>query len=80
MTDSLKRTHLYQWHVDHGGRMVPFAGWEMPVQYPSGPIQEHHTTRQIAGLFDIDHMGQVEVRGSRPKPSSTKWSLRISRR
>ncbi len=63
MTENLKRTHLYQWHVDHGGWMVPFAGWEMPVQYPSGPIQEHHTTRQIAGLFDIDHMGQVEVRG-----------------
>ncbi len=43
--------------------MVPFAGWEMPVQYPSGPIKEHHATRQAAGLFDIDHMGQVEVRG-----------------
>ncbi len=63
MTETLKRTHLYQWHVDHGGRMVPFAGWEMPVQYPSGPIQEHHTTRQIAGLFDIDHMGQASVHG-----------------
>jgi aminomethyltransferase len=43
--------------------MVPFAGWEMPVQYPSGPIKEHQVTRQVAGLFDIDHMGQVEVRG-----------------
>lgn len=63
MNDTLKRTHLYEWHLAHGGRMVPFAGWEMPVQYPSGPIQEHHTTRQVAGLFDIDHMGQVEVRG-----------------
>jgi len=63
MTDELKRTHLYDWHVANGGRMVAFAGWEMPVQYPSGPIQEHHATRQAAGLFDIDHMGQVEVRG-----------------
>jgi aminomethyltransferase len=63
MAEVLKKTHLYQWHADHGGRIVPFAGWEMPVQYPAGPIQEHHTTRQIAGLFDIDHMGQVEVRG-----------------
>lgn len=63
MTNELKRTNLYQWHVNHGGRMVPFAGWEMPVQYPSGPIKEHHTTRQAAGLFDIDHMGQIEVRG-----------------
>jgi len=63
MGNDLKRTELYQWHVDHGGRMVPFAGWEMPVQYPAGPLQEHHATRQIAGLFDIDHMGQIEVRG-----------------
>ena len=63
MSEELKRTELYQWHVDHGGRMVPFAGWEMPVQYPTGPIQEHHATRQSAGLFDIDHMGQIEVRG-----------------
>ena len=37
MTENLKRTQLYQWHVDHGGRMVPFAGYEMPVQYPTGP-------------------------------------------
>lgn len=63
MSGELKKTELNQWHIDHGGRMVPFAGWEMPVQYPSGPIQEHHATRQAAGLFDIDHMGQIEVRG-----------------
>lgn len=63
MTEALKRTQLYQWHVDHGGRMVPFAGWEMPVQYPTGPIEEHHLTRRSAGLFDIDHMGQITVTG-----------------
>ncbi|MCJ7701303.1 MAG: glycine cleavage system aminomethyltransferase GcvT [Anaerolineales bacterium] len=63
MSSELKRTELYQWHVDHGGRMVPFAGWEMPVQYPTGPLQEHKATRETAGLFDIDHMGQIEVRG-----------------
>jgi glycine cleavage system T protein len=63
MTDILKRTNLYQWHADHGGRMVPFAGWEMPVQYPTGPIEEHHITRRSAGLFDIDHMGQIIVTG-----------------
>jgi aminomethyltransferase len=63
MQENLKRTNLYQWHVDHGGRMVPFAGWEMPVQYPTGPIEEHRTTRKTAGLFDIDHMGQMDVRG-----------------
>lgn len=63
MAEILKRTELYQWHVDHGGRMVPFAGYEMPVQYPTGPIQEHEATRNAAGLFDIDHMGQMEIRG-----------------
>jgi len=63
MSQKLKRTRLYQWHVDHGGRMVPFAGWEMPVQYPTGPIEEHHITRRSAGLFDIDHMGQITVTG-----------------
>ena len=62
--ENLKRTNLYQWHVEHGGRMVPFAGWEMPVQYPTGPLAEHHATRTAAGLFDIDHMGQMEVRGA----------------
>jgi aminomethyltransferase len=64
MNTVLKKTELFQWHADHGGRMVPFAGWEMPVQYPAGPIKEHHATRQAAGLFDIDHMGQIEVRGA----------------
>lgn len=63
MTEQLKKTGLHQWHVNHGGRMVPFAGYEMPVQYPTGPIMEHEITRNVAGLFDIDHMGQVEVRG-----------------
>lgn len=63
MPELLKSTALKAWHLEHGGRMVPFAGWEMPVQYPSGPTLEHNTTRQIAGIFDIDHMGQMEVRG-----------------
>jgi glycine cleavage system T protein len=63
MNQTLKRTQLYQWHVDHDARMVPFAGWEMPVQYPTGPIEEHHITRRSAGLFDIDHMGQIAVTG-----------------
>ena len=63
MTKALKQTNLHAWHVENGGRMVPFAGWEMPVQYPTGPIEEHRATREAAGLFDIDHMGQMEVRG-----------------
>ena len=58
-----RTTALHDWHVEHDARMVPFAGYSMPVFYPTGAIQEHHLVRQSAGLFDIDHMGQVEVRG-----------------
>ncbi|MDA3948208.1 MAG: glycine cleavage system aminomethyltransferase GcvT, partial [Spirochaeta sp.] len=59
-----KRTDLYQWHSDHGARFTDFGGWEMPVQYPSGTIQEHQTTRNSVGLFDISHMGQLRVTGA----------------
>lgn len=59
----MQRTRLYDTHVALGGRMVPFAGWELPVQYPTGPTAEHHAVRNAAGLFDIDHMGQFELRG-----------------
>jgi aminomethyltransferase len=59
----MPRTALYDTHVALGGRMVEFAGWELPVQYPTGPTAEHHAVRTDAGLFDIDHMGQIEVRG-----------------
>lgn len=59
----MPRTLLYETHVALGGRMVEFAGWELPVQYPSGPTAEHHAVRNAAGLFDIDHMGQFELRG-----------------
>lgn len=59
----MARTALYQTHIDLGGRMVEFAGWELPVQYPPGPLAEHHAVRNAAGLFDISHMGQIEVRG-----------------
>ena len=58
----LKRTALYDVHKSMGGRMVPFAGWEMPVQY-SGIYEEHLATRNAAGLFDVSHMGVYEVRG-----------------
>jgi aminomethyltransferase len=63
MPKPLQETNLHAWHTANGGRMVPFAGWEMPVQYPTGPVEEHRATRTAAGLFDIDHMGQMEVRG-----------------
>ncbi|SFJ91853.1 glycine cleavage system aminomethyltransferase GcvT [Celeribacter neptunius] len=55
----LKQTPLYDFHVSHGAKMVPFAGYEMPVQYPLGVMKEHLHTRAAAGLFDVSHMGQV---------------------
>src|SRR5215469_8410978 len=58
----LKRTPLFDLHVARGARMVPFAGYEMPVQYPSGIIKEHLHTRAAAGLFDVSHMGQIVLR------------------
>src|SRR5262252_9478269 len=64
-TTELKRTPLYEEHRKAGGRMVPFAGWEMPVQY-SGVIEEHRAVRAAAGLFDVSHMGEVRVRDSSP--------------
>jgi aminomethyltransferase len=59
---SLKRTALFDKHVALGGRLIPFAGWEMPVQY-AGIIAEHNTVRTAAGIFDLGHMGQVDVQG-----------------
>ncbi|MHB1296673.1 MAG: glycine cleavage system aminomethyltransferase GcvT [Anaerolineae bacterium] len=58
-----KKTALYERHEALGGRMVEFAGWMLPVQYLTGPKEEHLRVRQTAGLFDIDHMGQVVVSG-----------------
>ena len=55
----LKRTALCNLHVELGAKMVPFAGWDMPVQYPMGVLKEHLHTRAAAGLFDVSHMGQV---------------------
>jgi aminomethyltransferase len=63
MTDAPKRTPLYDLHVELGGKMVDFAGWEMPVQFPMGIMGEHNHTRTKAGLFDVSHMGQVILRG-----------------
>ncbi len=60
----LKQTPLNALHRELGGRMVPFAGYEMPVQYPQGIIKEHQHTRAAAGLFDVSHMGQVRLVGA----------------
>jgi aminomethyltransferase len=57
------RTPLYDWHVDHKARMVPFAGWDMPVQY-TGVIEEHRAVRTHAGLFDVSHMGRLSFAGA----------------
>ncbi|HYF94068.1 MAG TPA: glycine cleavage system aminomethyltransferase GcvT [Symbiobacteriaceae bacterium] len=62
MEETLKRTPLYEMHLKYGGRMVPFGGWEMPVQY-SGVIEEHRAVREAAGLFDVSHMGEFELKG-----------------
>ncbi len=62
MATPLKRTPLYQEHVAAGARMVPFGGWEMPVQY-TGIIEEHRMARSAVGLFDVSHMGEFEVEG-----------------
>jgi len=61
--EALSRTALYDEHVKLGARIVPFAGYEMPVQYPTGILTEHNWTRQNAGLFDVSHMGQCFVMG-----------------
>lgn len=59
---ALRRTPLHPLHVERGARMVPFAGYEMPVQYPTGILKEHLHTRSAAGLFDVSHMGQIALR------------------
>jgi aminomethyltransferase len=59
----LQKTPLHALHVELGARMVPFAGYSMPVQYPAGLMAEHHHTRNSAGLFDVSHMGQLRLAG-----------------
>src|SRR4051812_442691 len=58
-SDILRRTPLHALHLELGGKMVPFAGYQMPVQYPAGILKEHLHTRASAGLFDVSHMGQA---------------------
>src|ERR671916_2701550 len=63
VTSTLKRTSLFDAHKALGAKMVPFAGWEMPVQYPTGILAEHHAVRTGAGIFDVSHMGEFEITG-----------------
>jgi aminomethyltransferase len=59
-----KRTPFYHKHIEQGAKLVDFAGWEMPIQYPAGIVGEHLTTRKLAGLFDVSHMGRFSIRGA----------------
>jgi glycine cleavage system T protein len=63
-----QRTLFYARHKALGGKMVEFGGWDMPVQYPSGPVQEHLATRKGAALFDVSHMGRFLIRGPKALP------------
>jgi aminomethyltransferase len=65
-TESLRKTPLHALHVELGAKMVPFAGYDMPVQYPTGVLKEHLHTREKAGLFDVSHMGQAFLGGDNP--------------
>src|SRR6478752_3240984 len=61
--EELQKTPLHALHLELGARMVPFAGYSMPVQYPAGLMAEHHHTRASASLFDVSHMGQLGLSG-----------------
>jgi aminomethyltransferase len=71
----LKHTPLRALHLARGGKMVPFAGYDMPVQYPSGVLREHLHTRQAAGLFDVSHMGQIALRPKSGKVEDAALAL-----
>lgn len=71
----LHRTPLYELHVTRGGKMVPFAGYDMPVQYSSGVLREHLHTRTAAGLFDVSHMGQLALRARSGKVADAALAL-----
>jgi aminomethyltransferase len=72
---SLKRTPLHALHVARGGKMVPFAGYGMPVQYATGVLREHLHTRTSAGLFDVSHMGQIALRPKSGKVEDAALAL-----
>jgi len=71
----LKRTPLYALHLGRGGKMVAFAGYDMPVQYGAGVLREHLHTRAAAGLFDVSHMGQIALRPKSGKVEDAALAL-----
>ncbi|MBB4569904.1 glycine cleavage system aminomethyltransferase GcvT [Rhizobium leucaenae] len=74
-TAALKKTPLHALHLALGARMVPFAGYDMPVQYPAGVLKEHLWTRASAGVFDVSHMGQVTIRARSGKYEDAALAL-----
>ena len=68
MEPSARKTVLNSWHRSHGAHMVAFGGWDMPLNYPSGIVEEHLATRKFGGLFDISHMGRFRVAGPQAVP------------
>jgi aminomethyltransferase len=64
MNTPSKRTHLYDVHVEAGAKIIPFGGFDMPVNYPKGILHEHFAVRRNVGMFDVSHMGEVEIRGT----------------
>jgi aminomethyltransferase len=74
-TSTLKKTPLHALHVARGGKMVPFAGYDMPVQYTTGVLKEHLHTRAAAGLFDVSHMGQIALRPKSGKVADAALAL-----
>lgn len=76
-TGDLHRTALYDMHVGLGAKMVPFAGYDMPVQYPMGVMKEHLHCRAEAGLFDVSHMGQVILRGASYEAVATAFETLV---
>lgn len=77
-SEDLKQTPLYERHVTAGGRLVPFAGYALPVQYPSGIMSEHKWTREQAGLFDVSHMGPSHLVLANPTGDATADHAAIS--
>ncbi|MGM4909784.1 glycine cleavage system aminomethyltransferase GcvT [Rhizobium sp. 768_B6_N1_8] len=74
-TAALKKTPLHALHLSLGARMVPFAGYDMPVQYPAGVMKEHLQTRTAAGLFDVSHMGQLIIKAKSGKYEDVALAL-----
>jgi len=68
MNQGIRKTVFHGWHKSHGAHMVNFGGWEMPLNYGPGIIEEHLATRKFGGLFDVSHMGRFSISGEGALP------------